>query len=140
MSGFTFDTKDFDIKFTELVKKTIPRLAGDALFKAGALVIRDSILEEPTVPKKTGNLRRTQKILPAEIGDDEISVDVGFNADYAAKVHEMGEGLGFLWGNVRSVHWTLPGSGPKFLSTKLAKNKEKYMQFVADEILKASEA
>jgi len=128
MSGFTVDTKDFDMKFAEIVKNTIPRVAADALFRAGALVIRDALREEPTVPKKTGNLRRTQHIETPDITSDEISVEAGFNANYAADVHER----------VGKTRWTLEGSGPKFLSTKLARNKEKYMKYVADEIAKAA--
>lgn len=130
MSGFTMDVKDFQKNMAELAKNTIPKVVGNALFKAGALVIRDAILEEPTCPKKTGNLRRTQKVLLPDISRDEIGVDVGFNADYAAKVHELPE----------KTNWTLPGSGPKYLSSKLARNKDKYMKFAADDIAKVAKS
>jgi hypothetical protein len=133
--SFEVDTKDFDMKFAEIVKNTIPRVAADALFRAGALVIRDALREEPTVPKKTGNLRRTQHIETPDITSDDISVEAGFNADYAARVHEWVPSEQY---GEKQVNWTLAGSGPKFLSTKLARNKEKYMKYVADEIAKAA--
>ena len=140
-TGFSIDTKDFDVKFPIVTDKKIPRAAARGFQKTGAMVIRDSILEEPKVPKSRGvtkeggkrgqgpgNLRRSQKIERPKIHHGEISIEVGFDADYAAFVHEM----------PATNIYTTPGSGPKYMEAKLIKNKEKYMKNTADEIKRES--
>lgn len=139
-TGFSLNTKDFDIKFARITGKTIPRATERAVFKTAALVLRDAIKEEPAVPKSRGvtkeggrrgqgpgHLRRSQKIEKPKVEHGAISVELGFNADYAAYVHEA----------PRSWLWTTPGTGPKFLESKLIRNKEKYMANVAKEIKEA---
>lgn len=136
-TGMTLDTRDFDIKFPIVTGKKIPEAAARGFSKAGAMVIRDSIKEEPTVPKSRGvtkeggkrgqgpgHLRRSQKIERPKIKHGEISIEVGFNTDYAAIVHEM----------LVSTIWSTPGTGPKYMESKLIKNKEKYMKTTADEV------
>jgi len=124
-TGFTIDFKDFDKKFTQIVQSAIPSAGARGLKKGAAFLLRDAILETPTAPKKTGNLRRTQQVNEPKIKRGEVSVEAGFAADYAAKVHEMPD----------TNNFTEPGSGPKYLTTKLIRNKEKYMKKVADHIL-----
>ena len=128
-TGMTLDTKDFDIKFGHVTEKTIPEASARAVFQTGAMVIRDAILEEPRTPhsKGGGTLWRSQKIEQPKIEHGEISVELGFDVEYAARLHEAPDN----W------HWTLPGSGPKYLEAKLIKNKEKYMASVADKIRQA---
>lgn len=121
-SGMTFDTKDFDIKFPQIVDKQIPEAAANSAFKVAGMVIRDSIMEEPRAPHITGNLWRSQKIEPPRIERGEITIELGFDADYAAAVHEM---------PAPYKDPTMVGSGPKFLEAKLIKNKEKYMAEIA---------
>lgn len=123
-TGFTMDFSDFDKEFERIVNSAIPSAGARGLEKAAALLLRDAILEEPTVPKKQGNLRRTQQIEAPKLKPD-ISIEVGFAADYAAKVHEMPD----------TNNFTEPGSGPKYLEKKLIKNREKYMEKAADQIL-----
>jgi len=123
-TGFSVDFSDFDKKFMRIVTIAIPSAGARGLKKSAAYLLRDAILERPTVPKKSGNLRRTQKVEKPELKPD-ISVEAGFAADYAAAVHEMPS----------SNDFTEPGSGPKFLEAKLIRNKEKYMKIAADEIL-----
>jgi len=140
-TGMTLDTRDFDVKFSKVVNNKIPHAAARGLSNTGAMVIRDSIMEEPRVPKSRGvtkeggkrgqgpgNLRRSQKIEHPKIKLGEISIEVGFDADYAAIVHEM----------PASTNWTVPGTGSKYLEAKLIKNKEKYMKNIADEIKRES--
>lgn len=121
-SGMTFDTKDFDIKFPRVVDKQIPEAAAKTAYKVAGMVIRDSILEEPRAPHITGNLWRSQKIERPRIERREITIEVGFDAEYAAAVHEM---------PAPYQKPTMKGSGPKFLEAKLIKNKEKYMAAIA---------
>lgn len=120
-TGMTFETKDFDIKFPRVINKEIPKAGADSAFKVAGMVIRDAILEEPRVPHKTGNLWRSQKIEAPRIEHGEITIELGFDAEYAAAVHEAPSNL----------NWTMTGSGPKFLESKLIKNKEKYMAEIA---------
>lgn len=125
-TGMTFDTKDFDIKFPRVINKEIPEESARLAFKVAAMVIRDAILEEPKAPHKTGNLWRSQKIEPPRIEKGEITIELGFDAEYAAAVHELGTDESGV-----SVNWTMAGSGPKFLEAKLLRNKEKYMAEIA---------
>lgn len=121
-SGMTFDTKDFDIKFAKVCNKAIPKAAANQMeYKVAGMILRDSILEEPRAPHKTGNLWRSQKIERPRIEHGEITIELGFDADYAAFVHEMP-----TYKNPSMV-----ASGPKFLESKLIKNKEKYMAEIA---------
>lgn len=136
-TGFTMDFRDFNKKFYKIVRNAIPELGERGLFQGGALLIRDAITETPAVPKSRGiskpkgsrwtgpgHLRRSQKVEKPVITSREISVEVGFNTDYAAYVHEAPSNL----------NWSTPGTGPKFLETKLARHKDKYMRKVAEVI------
>ncbi|GAH48533.1 unnamed protein product, partial [marine sediment metagenome] len=110
-TGMTLNTKDFDIKFGDVTGKLIPEASARAVFQTGAMIIRDAILEEPRAPWKSGHLWREQKIEQPKIEHGEISVEVGFDTEYAARLHEAPDN----W------DWTLPGSGPKYLEAKLIK-------------------
>jgi len=121
-TGMTFDTKDFDIKFPRLINKEIPEASANIAFKVAGMIIRDAILEEPRAPHKTGNLWRSQKIERPRIEHGEITIEVGFDTEYAAAVHEM---------PAPYIKPTMVGSGPKFLEAKLIRNKEKYMAEIA---------
>jgi len=118
---FYLDFTDFNRGFKKIVEDEWPEHAFYGLYQAGALLIRDAIREEPTAPKKTGHLRRSQLIEVISEHDYFIGIEVGFNVPYAAKLHEAPSGS----------NWTEPGSGPKFIETKMAKNKDKYYAHVA---------
>jgi hypothetical protein len=118
---FSIDFKNFEMGFLKATMTLYPEAAKKAFFQAGALLIRDAITEMPTVPKKTGHLRREQLVIPAP---DQIGVWAGFNTPYAARVHEAPN----TW------QWSEPGSGPKFLESKLIKNRDKYLKFAADKM------
>ena len=120
-TGMTYNTKDFDIKFPRVCNKEIPEAAAMTAYKVAGMVIRDAILEEPKAPHKTGHLKREQKIEQPKILKGEITIELGFDVDYAAAVHEM----------PANTNWSMAGSGPKFLEAKLIKNKEKYMAEIA---------
>ena len=122
-TGMTFNTKDFDIKFPRVMNKEIPEAGARAEYRVAAMVIRDAILEEPRAPhsKGGGTLWRSQKIEQPQIKAGEITIECGFDVEYAAFVHEM----------PANTNWTMVGSGPKYLEAKLIKNKEKYMAEIA---------
>lgn len=121
-SGMTLNTKDFDIKFLRVGNIEIPSAAANAFYDVAAMVIRDSILEEPRAPHDTGNLWRSQLIEQPVLEFGVISIEVGFDAEYATAVHEM---------PAPYKDPTMAGTGPKFLEAKLIKNKEKYMAILA---------
>jgi len=126
--AFRIDTKDFEEKFLRIVKSVVPNiLCREMESTVGPEVIRDCIVEEPTVPKRTGNLRRRQKIGKAKVTSGALTLEVGFNTEYASFVHEAPSNL----------DWSEPGSGPKFLSSKLSWNRDKYMKLLADKVKEA---
>jgi hypothetical protein len=108
-----FDDSDFQQKFGILVSKVMPALLEKAGFQTGTLVIADAIKEEPRAPHKFGRLWNSQTI-KVRVVDHRVEIVLGFNTQYAARLHEAPDG----W------NWTLDGSGPKYLSTKLARHKD----------------
>lgn len=124
-TGFTLDTKVFDIKFPRIINKEIPEAAATTMYKVAGRVIRDAILEEPRAPHDTGNLWRSQTIEQPRIERGEITIELGFNTEYAAAVHEL---------PAPYKDPTMAGSGPKFLESKLLRHKEDYMKMIADGI------
>ena len=139
-----FDTSDFDKKFEEITKKAIPELLEKGLGKAMLILLGDCIMETPTVPIKEGWLRgsgsifvQNRLVAVSEAGkpkyasqdhSEAIAISslvgvIGFNAPYAAKMHE---GV--------SLHFTDPASGAKYLESKLLRNRERYMREVASTV------
>jgi len=120
-SGFYLNTSDFLKDFARITGKVIPDKVKAAEFKVGNMVIHDAIKEEPTVPRKIGDLRGSGETHPND-SLTKFEIDVGFNKEYAAKWHEA---VG------KDINWTTPGSGPKYLETKLQRYKNKYYAFWA---------
>jgi len=120
-TGMTLDTRDFDIKFPDVCNNQIPKAAATSFYKVAGMVIADAINEEPRCPHDTGNLWRSQLIEAPQIKMEEIGIELGFDAEYAAVVHEMPAGVSFK----------MTGAGSKYLEAKLIKNKEKYMAELA---------
>lgn len=127
--AFSMDFDDFDGGLDRF-NAGFPDLIGDAVFATGALMIEDFIEEEPKAPHEHGALWGSQLI---EFIDDPsgkiIGIRAGFNVDYAGILHDWKE-LPYK----PIATWTEPGSGPGFISTKLAKNKKKYIDNVGKEI------
>ena len=122
-TGFYLDTSKFLHGF-DLADKKVKASAADGLFLEGAKVITAAIEEEPRAPHLEGHLWRSQRVKKIEIKKDAITLYVGFNVPYAAKLHEA----------LDASNWTLTGSGPKYLSSKLTKHKREHMQNVASHI------
>jgi hypothetical protein len=83
--------------------------------------------KETYVPVLTGALMNTGKVMPPVDSGDEVSVTLGYGDEsvgYAIYVHE--NMIGFhsdiatheLQGS-STIHWTRPGSGPKYLEIPL---------------------
>jgi hypothetical protein len=124
MGPVVLKTESFDKGFANVVNNAVPTLAGNALFQWGLKLIQYAIMEPPRAPHKSGHLWDTQLVEKPVIEPGRISVKAGFAAEYAAAVHEAPDGR----------NWTLPDSGPKFLSAKLANHINEMPQFVAEKI------
>lgn len=129
-TGLNFNFTNFNKGFKRIMEVTIPGLAQEGLFLAGAILIRDAILDEPKVPHLTGHLWRSQKIEAIKEDNKLIAVMVGFDTPYAARLHEA----------PNNWNWTLDGSGPKFLEAKIAGNPDKYIKPAADHIAKGQKS
>jgi len=125
-SGFSIDASDFEKKFKHITKNVIPSLGGKGLFDAGNEVTHDAISLPPQAPKLHGDLWGSRITEKAKEDPGDISVTVGFNIEYATKMHEAEPG--------RYNYTTDRGAsspGPKFLETKLNWFRNKYMAIVA---------
>lgn len=123
-SGFFVDTKSFDKEFSKVIKKTIPKLTRKGLFNAAWEALRDANKKEPFTPWDIGDLAAS-----GEVHENKdlfkLFIEFGFNRVYAARLHEDG---------LPTWNWTKPGSGPKYLTTKLIRYKDKYIEIVAETI------
>jgi len=123
-SGITFDSRDFDLKFKRVTGTVIPQTAAQAFREQAPLILADAITKEPKAPHDTGNLWRSQKVDAPKTSKNEVYIEYGFNAEYAAAVHEMPS----------KTNWTMPGSGPKYLETKLLMYGRSYFEKIAAKI------
>ena len=119
-TGFYMDTSKF-LAGLDRGDKQFKDSAAKGLMLEGAKVIKYAIEEKPRAPHLEGHLWRSQRVKKTEIKKDAITLYTGFNVPYAAKLHEALSGAG----------WTLAGSGPKYLSSKLSKHKNEHMKNVA---------
>jgi len=125
-TGFYMDLTDFDKGFDRIMKK-YPQLCADGMFKkVGPRIISDAIKVEPLAPHLWGELKKSQRITKPVIIKGEIHFFMGFNIAYAVHVHE----------GLVSWHWSLKGSGPKFLEAKLQWFAREYLKLVADYVNK----
>uniref|UniRef100_A0A6M3LZ45 Tail protein n=1 Tax=viral metagenome TaxID=1070528 RepID=A0A6M3LZ45_9ZZZZ len=129
-SGFTLDSRDFLVKFKRVTDKVIPEAAAQAFREVAPLILADAITKEPKAPHDTGNLWRSQKVDAPKTSKNEVYIEYGFNAEYAGIVHEM----------PAKTNWTMPGSGPKFLETKLLMYGRSYFEKIAAKIKAAGKA
>jgi hypothetical protein len=124
MSGYYLDAREFIEGVKRFNEKVLPPVMRKGLFAAAAELLQDADRVEPKTPVKEGHLKGSKKI---EISVDlagNISVLAGFNIEYASYVHEM----------VMRHKWTEPGSGPKFLESKLFMFPGKYIGICAEAI------
>jgi hypothetical protein len=128
--GFTLDTRDFDVKFKYIVEILFPGLQAKGLFNAMAEALHDADYEQPYLPVDKGDLRGSKKISKSELAGSGVSIEGGFNSPYAAKWHELEPT------KAERINWSRAGSGPKFLESKLIRNRNKYMKITADTIAK----
>jgi len=115
------DPKEFNIDFDRITSKTIPDDIRKALWELGWAIIKHANSVEPTTPRKIGDLRASGKVV---VDQRKLDLLVGFNMVQAHRLHE----------GLKDWNWTEPGSGPKYLESKLSMFKDKYIKFLADRI------
>lgn len=136
------DDKEFKKNFKKFVKITEEQII-KGLTTAGGMLLRDCIMERPTVPIKEGTLRgsgsvvvegvlkRTSKEFGYEKGNPATidnrranarTATVGFNTPYAIRTHEV------------PMNFTEPSAGNKWMENKLKRYKKDYMKEIVEKI------
>ena len=127
------DFTQFDKTFFKLVEQSIPEEAEKGLFKGMNQMLEDAKYESPQCPKDVGDLwGSTAGTVKPKVTPGKISVEGGFNSVYAKRQHEAEPGE-FNYTKNKGA----PRAGPKFLSSKMNKNKEKYIAIAANSIRNA---
>ena len=125
------DPKEFNIDFDRITAKMIPDDIREALWDLGWGIIADAIKFEPTVPLKDSDLRGSGHV---EVDGKKLEMKTGFNMVYAHRLHEAPDSRFNPTEGEEDWNWTTPGSGPKYLESKIAMFKNKYIKFIADRI------
>jgi hypothetical protein len=131
MGSFTLDMKEFDRRFDELNKTTIPGAGRRGAFKAASQLLLDADNIEPKTPLKEGMLKGSKTIEIEAQEDGGAEIRAGYNIEYASYVHEMIPLESF---GEKQITWTEPGSGPKYLESKLTLYADKYLEIMAASI------
>ena len=109
---------EFERRMEELARG-YPTAAMKAAGFVAISIINDALNEDPTVPLKFGNLRSSGTFeVMQESSWRSVKIWVGFNTPYAARVHELPQ---------EGTNWTTPGSGSKYLETKLQRHAAEYV-------------
>jgi len=123
-SKFTLDATKFLKDFSQYAKFKYPEIVRQSMYKTGWFIIQLALKKKPYVPREIGDLQSSGDVVVETKG---LELWVGFNKAYAAAMHEGKE----------SWNWTLPGSGPKYLESKLSMFKDDIIEFMADLVNKA---
>jgi len=139
MKNLIIDLSGFQKKFKHITETKIPGLINKGLGQAGMQLLRDTVMERPTVPMKEGTLRGSGSIFVDNklvqvspfgkkgkaagscSGMKKDMAMVVFNTEYAARLHEA-EGFKF----------TEPSSGPKYLESKMIRYGKGYFKLIAN--------
>ena len=117
--GMTIDMTDFEKGFKALVNQAAPPEIEKGMFQAANELLHDAIYEKPFAPFDKGDLRGSAQVNKVVATRDDVSVNAGFNIVYAARWHELSPS------EDARISWTLPGSGRKYLESKMSKNNGK---------------
>jgi len=118
------DTTDFDKQMAKIISTIMPFSIKKALRETAGIVLLDSDNQVPKTPKLKGGLKRSKFTQPVQQHGSNYFADLGYDMPYAHRLHEAPAG----W------NWSEPGSGPKYLSSKLKNNKQKYYEVIAAKI------
>ena len=126
--AYRMDFTEFNVKFPLVTGVKIPSGAEEGFFKAANQLLDDAINKQPFAPFDKGDLRGSARVDKAVVAGSLISVMCGFNISYAARWHELTPA------EDARINWTLPGSGAKYLESKMARYMADYMEIVASHI------
>lgn len=126
--SMTIDFSEFNKKFAQITAGVVPPEAGKGFFKAANQLLDDAINKQPYAPYDKGDLKGSARVDEARITSATISVVCGFNIAYAARWHELSPA------EDARINWSLPGSGRKYLESKMAMYMKDYMEIVAAHI------
>ena len=126
--GIKIDSSDFDKGFRELVEDAAPDAIKKGMFAAANAVLKDAIYEMPFAPFDEGHLRGSARVDQVAIVGGKVEVDCGFNIEYAARWHELSPE------EDERISWTLPGSGRKYLETKMSRNARRYLEVMGEKL------
>ena len=129
-SNFSMDFGDFEKTFYKLVEQSVPKNAEKGLFNGMNELLRLAKTEDPQCPKEFGDLwGSTAGTVTPKATSSEISVEGGFNSEYATWQHEAEPG--------EFNYTTDKGAsrpGPKFLESKMVRHKEMIIGIAAKTI------
>lgn len=128
MGSFTLDLAQFDARFDEINRNAVPGAARRGAFKAASQLLLDADNIEPKTPLKEGMLKGSKTIEIEAQEDGGAEIRAGYNIMYASFLHEM------VTDDPTPKHWTEPGSGPKYLESKLTLYADKYLEIMAASI------
>jgi len=142
-TGIKFDYSEVEKNLKKFGKISIEK-AEVGMATAGSMLLRDAIMEKPTVPILEGVLRGSGSVIvenkliqtAAKLGygkgepittfknkkKGDITATAGFNTPYAAKTHEV------------KMKFTEPSAGRKWLESKMKRFKKDYFQAIVDKI------
>ena len=144
--SFEVDTSSI-IKGSEKILRENSKKATRALGIVGLAIVNDAVNQAPKPPVKTGLLRSSHffqvgnKVVRGEGAEgastnaDDLELVVGFNTEYAAKQHELYTGNYPDTEKGRERRSWNTGSGKKFLSSKIERNRNEYKKILERELL-----
>lgn len=116
----TWDDSSFDKGFKKYIKK-FPEILVEAMWVAGNQIKNDADNIEPRTPHLEGTLKASGRVYKAKIVGHKLELVIAYLAPYAAKWHEQ-----------EARNWSEPGSGSKYLESKLKQYGRDYLGIIAD--------
>lgn len=127
ITGFRIDGIEEVTENINAALKEMQRSSAIGLTVAARWVLTDADTgRAPLVPERTGYLRRSTftRAFKDELTGDPYVV-LGYDAPYAAAVHEMMQSPSGM-----PINWRRPGSGPKFFEASLKRNAQAILDIV----------
>lgn len=109
------------------LNKEIAQIEGRSmkgLILAGIHIRRETETGPLVVPVDTGNLRHSWVTTSFKVPEG-ISHNIGYNANYAAFVHEM-------IGGDKKINWNRPNSGSKWFQAALGRNHKQILSIIRE--------
>lgn len=126
---FNFDVSGFIHTLLELRAK-VKAKSPQAVLDAVEALREDAINVPPKCPKRFGGLIEAHEVYLENPSPGEIAGVLLVRKPFARALHE-----GVCGPNLVPVrNWTEPGSGPKWIESKMIRFKNKYIKIAAEEI------